>query len=121
MSNSTRLMWLFWIVILLMSVLEPYLLNAIEPKAWMMISTLITLALMFMWFVADARDVGYQASRLLKVCVIAVGVIAIPYYLIKAKGLKRASLSFLKTLGFVVALIAILVVVEAVNPVVYGN
>jgi energy-converting hydrogenase Eha subunit A len=47
--------------------------------------------IMFAWVVEDARRRNVHLSALFKVCVVALGAIAVPIYMIKSRGLRPAS------------------------------
>ncbi len=48
---------------------------------------LTSLALVFVWFLLDARERGYRASIVLQTALIVLTVVALPYYLFRSRGL----------------------------------
>ena len=68
---------------------------------------LSSLALVFAWFWIDARDRAYRASILLRVAMLILTVVALPYYLIRSRGfvggLKALALSILVFAGTMMA------------------
>ena len=53
------------------------------------IATLVGAALLFFWFRLDANERGFQRSALLNVGVVALAIVALPYYFFKSRGAKR--------------------------------
>lgn len=43
---------------------------------------------MFAWFVIDARGRGYKASIVLKLAMPTITIVALPYYLLRSRGLR---------------------------------
>jgi hypothetical protein len=46
----------------------------------------LSLACVFAWFVSDARERGYRASIVLKIAMLALAIVALPYYLFRSRG-----------------------------------
>jgi hypothetical protein len=53
----------------------------------------LSLALVFAWFLIDARERGYKASLLLKIAMPALTIVALPYYLLRSRGLAAGALA----------------------------
>jgi hypothetical protein len=51
---------------------------------------LVLAAIMFIWVVEDARRRNIQISALFKMGIVAMGVIFVPIYLIRSRGLRSA-------------------------------
>ena len=66
-----------------------------------LLSALVTLGLIFAWYRLDARDLGYRRTALLNAMVIAVALIAVPYYLFRSRGFARG----LRATGIFVAVV----------------
>jgi hypothetical protein len=65
-------------------------------------SMLLQAFLLFVWFHLDAERLQYKTGFLLKVAVIGLALVAIPYYLFRSRGWRRGLVT---TLGFFVLII----------------
>lgn len=74
---------------------------ALSP-ADMVFMIAVTIVL-FTWYYLDAKQIGYRRSMPLDIAVIAVGLIALPYYFLRSRGIKKG---LLYTLGFVLVIVA---------------
>lgn len=108
-------MWLFWLMLLAFGLFDPYVSNYLDQDAYVLTSSFIITACLFAWFIFDARESNYSPSKGLKIAVIAVGVLAIPYYVVKAKGFKRALISLATFLGFAIAYFAFFALADTIN------
>lgn len=68
-----------------------------------LIFTLISAFLIFMWYRLDANGRSYARSLGLNVCVVAVTIVALPYYFFRSRG---AAQGFVATLLLVLAYVA---------------
>lgn len=87
MTNSKKLMILFWVQAILFDLIahSPF----ISPQTSYQFSVLASICLsftMFAWFMADAQEIKLKPTYSLKVAIVAFGYIALPYYLIRYKG-----------------------------------
>lgn len=57
-----------------------------------MLFMLIGTTLSFMWYYYDSIEVEYRRGALLNIAVIAIGVIAFPYYFFRTRGFKKGLL-----------------------------
>lgn len=57
-----------------------------------MLFMLIGVTLSFMWYYFDSEQIQYRRGRLLNIGVITIGILAIPYYFIRSRGLKKGFL-----------------------------
>jgi hypothetical protein len=74
--------------------------EAVPPTA--IAFTLITVALIFLWYRFDAAEAGYRRTPWLNVGVIAVALLALPYYLFRSRGAKRGFIAIgLLVLAFI--------------------
>jgi len=73
----------------------------------LLLHALVTLSLVFVWFLLDARDRGYKASIALRAAMVILTVVALPYYLFRSRGfaggLRALALSILVFAGTMVA------------------
>jgi hypothetical protein len=51
----------------------------------------VAIAVVYVWYRGDAEQRGYRRSPLLNVMVIALALIALPYYLFRSRGLSRGA------------------------------
>ncbi|MEZ5541036.1 MAG: hypothetical protein R3F42_03235 [Pseudomonadota bacterium] len=71
---------------LLAGLLEP-LLGARGGPAWLdMVLSLGCAILVFTWYIFDTDEHAYRRTPLLNAMVVAAGVVAIPYYLLRSRG-----------------------------------
>lgn len=91
---------LFWSGLTLIGGLDPLVSRAPMSGLFHFATVLGISMLFFAWFMADARDLGLAPSRALQVGVLSVAVVAIPYYLLRYKGLRRSAVSILKFAAF---------------------
>lgn len=61
----------------------------------MTVHALIALAVVFGWFVVDARGRGYKASFALKLAMPTITIVALPYYLLRSRGLRGGARALL--------------------------
>ncbi len=64
---------------------------------------LVGVFLVFLWYRFDTDLMRYRRSPLLNVAVVALGLIALPYYFLRSRGFVRGSLASLVFLLLVVA------------------
>ena len=50
------------------------------------IHAVLSLALVFVWFIVDAREREYRPSIVLRVAMPALTIVALPYYLFRSRG-----------------------------------
>ena len=94
-------MYVFWLMMLTFAYLDVKFDGSKNETAYFVTTIVITTFVIFYWLLEDAKDINVTPSSSLKIGVIAISFIAVPYYLIKYKGIKRASLSFAKFSGFI--------------------
>jgi hypothetical protein len=80
------------------------------PEAGSVLLTLhaiVSLALVFAWFWIDARDRAYRASIVLRIAMLVLPVVALPWYLLRSRGwaggLRALALSILVFAGIMMA------------------
>jgi len=80
---------------------ERYAANNIpEPMWWVLLSTLLCGAIIFYWYVLDSNARGYHRSKWLNIGVVALAVVAVPYYLVRSRPAGQKGKALLKFLGF---------------------
>ena len=69
--------------------------------------SVLSLALVFAWFWSDARAHEYKASIVLKLAMLGVTIVALPYYLFRSRGLAGGVRALgLSTLAFAGSMVA---------------
>ena len=89
---------------LLAGLSDPVFNAAGDDLAWFkMALSLFCAILVFTWYFLDTGEHAYRRTPLLNVMVVAVGIVAIPYYLLRSRGTQRG----LRAIGlFLLALLA---------------
>lgn len=77
-----------------------------EPQWSVMVTSILGSLLLFWWYWADSASRSYRRSPLLNIAVIAVGFIAVPYYLLRSRERGKRLVALAKMLGFVLLMIA---------------
>lgn len=49
--------------------------------------------LLFLWYRIDSEQRSYKRSRWLNIGIIAIAIVALPYYLIRSRGLKNGAIA----------------------------
>ncbi|MGK0338310.1 MAG: hypothetical protein ACJAWF_002941 [Candidatus Azotimanducaceae bacterium] len=71
----------FWIVATVVAVLESTILSTVKQSgSYFSLGQTVVLVLMLLWFSEDAKSRGVEPSKNLKLSVLLVSLIAIPYY-----------------------------------------
>jgi hypothetical protein len=63
------------------------------------VAALVMSAVTFYWYRLDARDRGYPVSQGLNMAIIGIGLIAIPYYLVRTRGVLNGTLAIVGAVG----------------------
>lgn len=122
MKKSTKLALTLWVFLALEIILEDFShFDWMTSSAYSYGMVLAGAVLIFAWFLADTRENGIEASPILKVMVVAIALIAVPYYRFRYLGIKRGFIFIGIVLGGLVALIvfttAAVLVIETVHDV----
>jgi peptidoglycan/LPS O-acetylase OafA/YrhL len=101
-NNNLWLLLSFLIVALLNGVISQYF----EPNVTFPLTDVVFMffgaAIIFIWYYRDSEKNQFKRSPLLNIGVVAIGFIAIPYYLFKTRGIKLGALF---TLYFIIVLL----------------
>jgi fucose 4-O-acetylase-like acetyltransferase len=91
----------FLIAIAFFGALEGYQeAQGIRYPGWLpMIFTVIFSVLIFGWYYLDSNDHSYQRSRLLNIAVVALALVAIPYYLVQSREKGQKLKAIFKAMG----------------------
>ncbi|MFL6602281.1 MAG: hypothetical protein ACJ8R9_13220 [Steroidobacteraceae bacterium] len=54
---------------------------------------LVSVALIFVWYRIDAQERGFRRSAVLNTMVVALTVVALPYYLFRSRGLSKGAVA----------------------------
>jgi hypothetical protein len=76
-----------------------------EPQWSVMVTSIAGSLLVFWWYWADSTFRSYRRSPLLNVAIVAVGFLAVPYYLLRSREKGQRLLAVAKLLGFVVLMV----------------
>ena len=76
-----------------------------EPQWSVMVTSIMGSLLVFWWYWADSTSRSYRRSPLLNVAIVAVGFLAVPYYLLRSRERGRRLLAFAKLFGFVLLML----------------
>jgi hypothetical protein len=114
-KSSTIWMFVFWVVQAIFIVIDNLFHSLAVSDNYNIATIFISTTLIFIWFLYDARDIKHSPSHFLRISVILIAFISIPYYLIRYKGLVRSLLSFVKFLGFVLGIAAISMLVRSLS------
>ena len=55
--------------------------------------TVVGAFMIFLWYRIDSTEIGYKRSPWLNVAVIALAIVALPYYFFRSRGAKRGSIA----------------------------
>ena len=73
-------------------------------NAWCQLAQLFVTSLLGLyWVVIDSRERGYETSKALRICICLAAIVAIPYYLLRSRGIKGI-VSIVVAAGFVILL-----------------
>ena len=107
MKSSLIVAIVFWVLIFISLLAEEVFLYSWTRTGAYHLSTSIVYALfLFGWFLADARERGHTPSLPLKIAVVAVGVLALPYYKFRFFGARAGFVFIGIVLGLFVATLA---------------
>lgn len=57
-----------------------------------LVITFMTIGIMFWWYQKDSNKYNYKRSIFLNIMMVAITIIALPYYLVRSRGLKMGAL-----------------------------
>lgn len=107
MKKSVILMYVFWLVVLAIQIIDIYVFGSKSNNIYDAITLFIMAFFIYYWFITDAGELNIIPSAGLKVSVVLIAFVALPYYLLKYKGFKRTLISFSKVAGFIIIIVAI--------------
>ena len=76
-----------------------------EPQWFVMVTSVVGSLLVFWWYWTDSTSRAYRRSPLLNVAMVAVGFLAVPYYLLRSRERGRRLPALAKLLGFIVLMV----------------
>lgn len=76
-----------------------------EPQWFVMATSIMGSLLIFAWYWADSTSRSYRRSPLLNVAMVAIGFLAVPYYLLRSRERGRRLAAFAKMFGFVLLIV----------------
>lgn len=85
---ETKLLVALPLMALVFGCLEYAPLRGPERGSWLLtLHAVASLVLVFAWFLVDERRRGYKASIVLKISMVVLTVVALPFYLFRSRGL----------------------------------
>jgi hypothetical protein len=81
-----------------------------EPQWSVVLTSLVGSLLVFWWYWADSTSRSYRRSPLLNVAVVAVGFLAVPYYLARSRQRGRRLFAIAKLFGFGLLMVVAMVI-----------
>ena len=76
----------------------------VEPfSTFGLVSTLVSIVLLFWWYHVDKAQRGYTAGRLMNAGVLVAAVIALPIYFVRSRGWKQGGIAILLAAAFLLA------------------
>jgi peptidoglycan/LPS O-acetylase OafA/YrhL len=72
-----------------------------EPLWWSVGSTFLFMVLIFAWYYQDSTNRSYQRTALLNIGVVALALVAIPYYIIRSREKGQKGRALLRLAGFI--------------------
>ena len=81
-----------------------------EPQWSVVLTSLAGSLLVFWWYWTDSTLRAYRRSPLLNVAVVAIGFLAIPYYLLRSREKGQRLSAFARMLGFIVLLVVAMLI-----------
>lgn len=110
MSHKSLVLVILAIASFVSGAIDQYFYPGREFPPTAMAFAIMSVALIFFWFRLDSTQFGYRRSPWLNVSVIALAIIALPYYFFRSRGFKRGAIA---TAVMLVAYIASLVLTMA--------
>ncbi len=81
--------------------------QAEKYEGWLMVSTVVSGIIVFAWYYSDSELHQYKRSKWLNIGVVALALLAVPYYLIRSRPQGKRGKALVKCFGFcVVALLS---------------
>ncbi len=93
MKLSLKLTIAFWLILVLLDLLSRLVIPPGYRELFALSTSFVLLGVMFAWFLADARENRFSVSYGLKIMVVALPFVTLPYYLFRYKGYQRALIS----------------------------
>ncbi len=109
MKTTTKLALLFWVVTsatLVSDLLLPK--NIVDDPSYYFSTMVILNILVFFWFLSDANELSVKPSFGLKIGVIALSILFIPYYRFKNTGFKNGVI-FISRIFWLYLLVVIII------------
>ena len=108
MSSAKRLTIIAALCVAFLSGAGSQLLVSQEARAQAdVIVGLIVVVMVFIWYRLDSSERDYPRSGSLNVAVIALAIIAVPYYLFRSRGTSKGAMATLMFAGLVIAYLVV--------------
>jgi len=94
-NGKTVVLVMLALTALLAGLLDPVFSAAGRTWAWYdMALSLVCAILVFTWYYIDSDEWAYRRTPLLNMMVVALGIVAIPYYLFRTRGARQGFRAF---------------------------
>jgi hypothetical protein len=77
----------------------------VQSNGWTVLSSLLFSFLSFYWYRLDSEVRQYRRSRWLNVGIVMLGIVAVPYYLVRSRPAGQKGRALLRLAGFGVVLV----------------
>ena len=102
MSSKTLVLLMLAAASLLSGVVDQYFYPGQELPPTAIAFAVVAAFLIFWWYRLDSSQLGYRRSPWLNIGVVALPIIALPYYFFRTRGAKRgAAYSFVTLVAFI--------------------
>lgn len=111
--HSETWAYAFWLWLALSLGITPLVADVYIPEIWFnSVCRGITAIIAYLWVLADADEESYKPSKGLEWGVLLLPFLFVPYYIFRAKGWRRAVVSYAKFTSFCVAFFCLLFVLH---------
>ena len=119
MKLSRGLAIAFWSAVFATLILESVLFVPwTQTSGFKVLSTLVFTIIAFGWFLADSREHEVSPSPMLKIMVVAVSILAVPYYKFRYLGVRAGFVFLAVVIG---SFIAVGVAAGLIGEIIYGS
>ena len=92
MSSKTLVLILLAFASFLSGMIDQYFYPGQQWPPTAVAFTVIGVFLIFVWFRLDSGQIGYRRSPWLNVSVVALAIVALPYYFFRSRGVKHGAI-----------------------------
>ena len=103
MSSKNKILLALVLASFISGAVDQYFYPGVLFPPTALLAAVTFLLLIFAWYRLDATEIGYKRTRSLNVGVVALGVLALPYYFFRSRGAKGGAIATLAMLLLFVA------------------